>query len=315
METRAHHVLIGGFALGISVLTLLFAIWLGRYEFDVRFNEYDIVFEGAVAGLDAGAVVRYNGIKVGQVTDVRIDEDNPNNVRVHVRVNADTPVSSNTVATLDTGILTGLSTVQLSAFDPKAQAQPLQVVEGEDYAIIRSQKTGLQELVASAPELIAQGNKLLAQFNQMASSENIEYVSQIVRDIKAVSETLARSSEEIDVIVANAADISQNMKAATKNVENLTGPDAQRVVTEARGAVENLRSLSGQLDGLVKENRPHIRDFSRGGLPQLAMMVQEARELFAALERLAARIESDPGAFLYGKSGAEYEPTGQGGSR
>jgi hypothetical protein len=39
-------------------------------------------------------------------------------------------------------------------------------------------------------------------------------------------------------------------------------------------------------------------------------MIQEARELFASLERLASRIESDPGAFLYGKSGAEYEPTG-----
>jgi ABC-type transporter Mla subunit MlaD len=126
---------------------------------------------------------------------------------------------------------------------------------------------------------------------------------------------LARSSNEIDTIVANAADISENMKGATENVEKLTGKDAQRVVSEARAAVENLKSLSGQLDGLVKENRPHIRDFSRGGLPQLAMMVQEARELFASLERLAGRIESDPGAFLYGKSGAEYEPTGQRGSR
>jgi phospholipid/cholesterol/gamma-HCH transport system substrate-binding protein len=315
METRAHHVLIGAFALGITALTLLFAIWLGRYEFDVLFDEYDIVFMGAVSGLDVGADVRYNGIKVGQVTDVRIDDDNPANVRVHVRINADTPVSSNTVATLDTGILTGLSTVQLSAADPKVKPLPLEVMKGEDYAVIPSVKTGLQELVAGAPQLIAQGNKLLAQFNQVASAENIEFVSQIVRDIKAVTETLARSSGEIDVIVSNAADISENMKSATKNVENLTGDDAQKVVSEARAAVENLKSLSGQLDGLVKENRPHIRDFSRGGLPQLAMMIQEARELFAGLERLAGRIESDPGAFLYGKSGAEYEPTGQSGSR
>ena len=96
------------------MLTLLFAIWLGRYEFDMRFQEYDIVFEGAVSGLDVGADVRYNGIKVGQVTAVGIDKSNANNVRIHIRVNSDTPISTNTAATLDTGILTGLSTVQLS---------------------------------------------------------------------------------------------------------------------------------------------------------------------------------------------------------
>ena len=187
--------------------------------------------------------------------------------------------------------------------------------------MIRSKKTGLQELVASAPELLAQGNKLLAQFNQVVSSDNIEFVSQIVRDVKAVTDTLAKSSGNIDTVVANAAEISENMKAATArlddiagNVEHLTGEDAQKVVVEARGAVANLRSLTAELDGLVKENRPHIRDFSRGGLPQLAMMIQEARQLFASLERLAGRIESDPGAFLYGKSGAEYEPT-HGGER
>lgn len=311
METRAHHVLIGAFALGITVLTLLFAVWLGRYEFDVRFAEYDVVFEGTVAGLDVGADVRYNGIKVGQVTDVHIEKADPNKVRVHVRVGGDTPVSTDTVATLETGILTGLSTIQLSGAAKGAKPESLRVTGDEDYPVIRSEKTGLQELIASAPELIAQGNQLLAQFNEIASSENIDYVSQIVRDIKAVSDALARSSGDIDTIVANAADISQSMKGAAANVEKLTGDDAQKVIHESSEAVANLRSISEQLDGIVKENRPHIRDFSRGGLPQLAMMIQEARELFASLERLASRIESDPGAFLYGKSGAEYEPTGR----
>ena len=32
METRAHHLLIGSFAIGITLLTVLFLFWIGRFE-------------------------------------------------------------------------------------------------------------------------------------------------------------------------------------------------------------------------------------------------------------------------------------------
>lgn len=314
METRAHHFVIGIFAIGVAVLGMLFAIWIGRYEFDVRYADFDIYFEGTVSGLDVGADVRYNGIKVGQVEDVRLDKVNQDRVRVRVSVDLEKArITDNTVATIDTQLLTGLAIVQLKgglATEPELQAKA-----GEPVAVIRSEKTVLQQLYTDAPRLIAQGNEILGRINEMLSGENVEYVSQIVRDIKTVADQFAASSGDVGIVLANARDISTDIKNATArldeiaaNVERVTASADTLISKDARELAEKLKALTSQVEALVRENRPALRDFARGGLPQFVLFIQEARELFASLDRVVAKIESDPGAFLFGRGAAEYSP-------
>lgn len=320
METRANHVLIGAFALAASVLAVLFAIWLGRYEFDVRYAEYDIVFSGGVGGLKEGADVQYSGIKIGTVTGVALETDNPDNVRVRIRVEATTPVNDASKATLETGLLTGISYVQLSG--GSGAARRLQTPPGRDVPEIPSMRTGFQELFTGAPDLIREGDRLLKRFNQVLSQENMDAINGIVQDVKTMTGTFASASTNIDNIIRNVDEISVQLKAASqrldaiaKNVEDVTrnantivATDAREVLAAAESAVRTFETLAAETAALVKENRPAIRDFARGGLPQIVLFTQEARELFASLDRLAAKIESDPGQFLFGSGPAAYEP-------
>ena len=91
METRARHVLIGLFTLIVAALAVLFALWLGRSEHSRDFHLYDIAFEEAVSGLSRGSTVEFNGIRVGDVVDLRLDPDNPRNVFARVRVERTPP--------------------------------------------------------------------------------------------------------------------------------------------------------------------------------------------------------------------------------
>lgn len=72
METRAHHVLIGLFTLIIFTAVLLFSLWLTKSGTDRQFKQYDIVFNEAVSGLSQGSTVNYSGIRVGEVTMLRL---------------------------------------------------------------------------------------------------------------------------------------------------------------------------------------------------------------------------------------------------
>ena len=54
METRAHHVIIGAFAIGVFVLALGFVMWLSKSSIDREFAYYDIIFTEAVTGLGKG---------------------------------------------------------------------------------------------------------------------------------------------------------------------------------------------------------------------------------------------------------------------
>ncbi len=86
METRAHHVLIGFFTLLVVGAALLFALWLGKIDSDTQFDAYDIVFQEAVSGLSKGSTVEFNGIKIGDVSSLRLDPQDPQRVIARVRV-------------------------------------------------------------------------------------------------------------------------------------------------------------------------------------------------------------------------------------
>ena len=66
METRAHHFLIGTFAIGMIVLTVLFLLWIGKIEFNKQHQIYDLHFSGSVSGLSKAADVLY-GVEVTEL--------------------------------------------------------------------------------------------------------------------------------------------------------------------------------------------------------------------------------------------------------
>ena len=77
METRAHHILIGAFAILAFLLGAGFVLWLSKTSADREFALYDVIFREAVTGLSKGGLVQYNGINVGQVTQLKLDPTDP----------------------------------------------------------------------------------------------------------------------------------------------------------------------------------------------------------------------------------------------
>src|SRR6185295_14967761 len=181
METRAHHLVIGSFAVGITLALVLFLLWIGKVELNREFQNYDLKFKGSVAGLAVAADVLYNGIKVGEVTNIDLDPDNPNNVMVRIRVRQDTPVKADSVASLDSQGLTGVANILISG--GTQEAGPLTAQKGERYPMIPTKKSAFQELFAGTPELINRGNKLLERAAQFLSDDNQKIFSDTLQDV------------------------------------------------------------------------------------------------------------------------------------
>ena len=68
METRANFVVIGAFTIGAVVAAFLFLMWIAGYGATGTHRRYQIIFNGSVSGLSNGALVLFNGLKVGEVT-------------------------------------------------------------------------------------------------------------------------------------------------------------------------------------------------------------------------------------------------------
>ena len=287
METRAHHLLIGSFAIGIAVLTVAFLLWIGRFEFNRQYQLYDLKFEGSVSGLSKAADVLYNGIKVGEVIDLKLDEDNPNNVIVRIRVERFTPVKEDSYASLETQGLTGVAAIQLAGGSPKAN--PLVAEGNQRYPVIETRKSTCQKLFAGAPELINRGNAVLDRLATFLSGENEKKFSDTIAHVERLSANLAKASDKFDSIATN--------------VDKLVAGDAKATLADIRGVAGDIRTV-------MNEARGPLRDFARNGLPELLLAIGDARQMIGSIDRAAQRLESSPSSLIFGDKAVEYQPTG-----
>jgi len=70
---------------------------------------------------------------------------------------------------------------------------------------------------------------------------------------------------------------------------------------------QRLAGTSAQLEALVAEARPGMRDFSNSGLYELTQFLMEARELVVNLDRVVRQIDRDPRQFLFGRREGQVE--------
>jgi phospholipid/cholesterol/gamma-HCH transport system substrate-binding protein len=115
METRANYVMIGLFSILSVIAAVMFTLWIANSGLNKQTTAYDVVFEGPVRGLEVGGEVRFNGIKVGEVTDLDLSSENPKDVIARIQVTSNTPIVVTSIAELEPAGLTGTAYVQISA--------------------------------------------------------------------------------------------------------------------------------------------------------------------------------------------------------
>ena len=111
METRANHVWVGVVSLVLLAALAAFIVWLARLGEGAQ-NEYDVFFKQSVSGLATGSQVSFAGVPVGQVSQIRLWERDPEFVRVRLKVREEVPILVGTTATIQSSF-TGVSTILL----------------------------------------------------------------------------------------------------------------------------------------------------------------------------------------------------------
>ena len=166
METDKHYFFEGLFIIGFSVAAAFFAVWLGstgRHD-DVL---YRIHFPDSVSGLAVGDPVKYRGVDVGTVKSMIVDPDNSLLVRVDVRLRKETPVKTDTRASLVLKGITGAVFIELNGGDPTAQTL-LAVTAQDKIPEIPSEKTGLKAMLDELPKMVKKFETTAEKFSTMA---------------------------------------------------------------------------------------------------------------------------------------------------
>jgi phospholipid/cholesterol/gamma-HCH transport system substrate-binding protein len=315
METRASYVLVGAFVLLMLAVAGLFVVWLGRYQAEETFAYYDIYFGESVAGLQVGGAVRYQGVEVGRVQDIRIDPNDIQRVKVRVRVDRGTPIRQDATATLELQGITGLVFVQIKAGSNEALMLPERAEE--PIPVIPSRPSLTAQIIEGAPNLLAQATALMQQAQEILNADNRRAFSETLRNVRDLTEMIVDYSRRLDGLLANGHQLTSEAQQTIVEYRALAtslrtqvdglGGDAGEALKKVQQAADGFARVSRHLDGMIEDNRQGVSDFSGTGLYEFTQLMIEARVLVESLTRVSQQLERDPARFLFGDRQKGFE--------
>src|SRR6201987_1488010 len=189
METRANYVLIGAFTLAVIAAAFGFVLWFQSLHTTKARSPLRIIFEGPAAGLRNGGSVNFNGIRVGEVISVKLD--NPRRVVALAMVENSAPIRKDTLVGLEFQGLTGVAAISLKGGEEAAPSVPL---DEDGIPVLTADPNRLQDVTEAIRGTLQNINKIVAD-NQVA-------VKNSLASLKTFTQSLARNSEKIDAIMA-----------------------------------------------------------------------------------------------------------------
>lgn len=257
---------IGAFLVGSLALLIAAILIFGGGQFLKKKTEYVIYFDGALNGLNVGAPVALQGVKIGAVKEISLELDQK-----------DTRISKPVVIEIDPGVVLDSSGQPLKAATTlkqrqqtakrlidaglKAQLQTqslltgLLYVEFNFFRDVPVKLTGrnykdlpeLPSVPTTMDEVKATADEILNKFRQLP-------IEDIVKDF-AVTMKEVRVMMTSDELKKNRAALSKTLDETEKLVANLN---------------RNLAPLVNNMNGTLTDTRTMVQDFTREMRPVLS---------------------------------------------
>ena len=298
METRAAYVAVGSFVLVLVTGIVVAVLWLAHGQITQATTRYDTYFASVAAGLVEGSPVRISGVQVGHVVGISLNPQSPSRIRVRMEVVAQAPIRSNSVASQEVQPLTGAAAVEITPGDPSVP--PLRVKNGEQYPVISSRESAIDQLVQAVPDLLEKLATLTSQLTTLTSPKNSAALADTLTNLQKLTAVAAAHRQDFGNLLADSAQdaraLRQTIATMNKAAQRLNG-----VVAQAGGTLHDV-------DGMVQENRKPLREFAENGLDELRQLVASTQTLVTAMTRTVDAIQNNPSSLIYGNRREGYRP-------
>ncbi len=145
-----------------------FVYWFSGIGGNTKRAQVRIVFTGTVTGLSRGSNVLFNGLRVGEVTDIRFLPDDPQRIYATVDIDRTTPIRSDTRARLEAQGLTGVVAIQMIGGEPRAPF--LLPTPGQPLPTIFAEKSEFQDLLETARTIARRVSMRLSARSRLSSA-------------------------------------------------------------------------------------------------------------------------------------------------
>ena len=303
--TRSERIKLGAFMLFCGVLICVFLGYVLKRYLSEQFDNYYTIFDTDVNGLFVDAKVKLNGISVGSVTSITINEKDLNQVVVAFKVQRGTPIKVGTRAGMTAGMnLTGEKQVILSGGNYNEPNVP----EG---GLVPAATSMFDQITGQVGDLFGKVSPIVDGLNRLLSEENAEALSRSIKNFEKTTENLSKLTEDLrkplNTMSKSAASMQkilaeiEEAKLAAKADASITTLKEKLDAIDTKGLNDNLmqtaesmNKLTQNVDAMVYRNQD-----------QVGNAVEELNTILENLEEFTQKIKNNPSVLIRseGKNG------------
>jgi len=308
MNNRVNYTLVGSVVLLLSAMLILFLYWMLKPTQKEVMTPYYIYFTESVSGLNINSAVKFRGISVGKVKQMRINPRNSEEIEILIQLREDTPIKVDTVATLMSQGITGLSYIDLSKGGKNSPL--LRPTRDGKIAVIKSDKSLFRRLENSVDAIgtrlsktLYQTEKLLGDKNQKELSEILTRTSSVLAQVQRTLDD--RSVDNVQQILQNSANITRRIDGMMSSVDALIDKGAQleaSIGTSIASVAESFQDIAASIESFRRKNEAgeySVKDAMQKPMQQFDIAMVEMERLMIKLGVLIEKIQRSPSDLLF----------------
>src|SRR6478735_8725568 len=250
MKTRASNLTIGSTTL--AVIAAAFVGFLGYQKIHgiQQRGPLRIVFEGSASGLRKGGSVNFDGVQVGEILSLKLD--NPRKIVAFVMVDSSAPIRKDTVVGLEFQGLTGVAAISLTGGAAAAPPVPLD----ED---------GIPVLTADLSETESIRDSLHNVDRILVGNQAM--LKDTLLNFESYTASLASKGDAIDSVIRKADTAFASFDSAITRIDSvvpsLADGKADQLFEQVKSIRELAESFNKRSGALMQEGRRSLLDISQ----------------------------------------------------
>ena len=299
METKANYVLIGLFTLAVAFGAFGFIYWFQNIGGHGERATYAVVFDGSVSGLRTGGTVLFNGIRVGEVTELKLNPQKPEQVMATIAIDKSVAVRPDTQVGLEFQGLTGIASLSLKGGSPD---KPALVGSKTNPPVLTAPPGATQDITQAARDALRRLDDFIAE-NQKALHSAIVNIDKFTKTLADNSQQINSALGNIDKFSATLARNSERIDKIAEGLQNLTG-GADGKSGEINEAAKSIKTLADHLDTRTAEISAGVNQLTRSGARQIEQLSADAHRTLRTIDRAVSNLDRNPSRLIFGGSGS-----------
>ncbi|KTD72814.1 MlaD family protein [Legionella tucsonensis] len=290
MEAKTNYTIVGVVVLILLVGLVATMLWLSVGFNQKKYITYTVYMHEAATGLTQDAPVKYNGVQVGYVKEIKLNQNDPRQVEILLNIEEGTPVTTSTYATLNSQGITGITYIGLSA--STSDLTPIPQMPDEPYPVIPSKPSVFNQLDSILKKVSEDIGVVSDEAKRIFNEKNAKHIRHILTNVDHFSKDLARNGKNLNILMDNLAKTSRDFPHMLEEL---------RVgISKFNTMAESLSKAGSSVSKTMGTGKNAIDKISEEALPPAVILLRRLNTISANLEKVSSEMRQNPAVVIRG---------------